>query len=148
MKELSTDIEIKAPASAVWGILTSFNRYHEWNPFIKEAEGRLKEGEQLKVRIKPPGSKGMTFKPTIIRLVPDRTFRWLGRLLIPGIFDGEHIFEIEPIADNIVQFTHREKFRGFLVPILWNKMESNTRKGFTEMNLALKRKAEELQRNT
>ena len=142
MKEISTDIEIQAPAATVWEILTNFNRYHEWNPFIKEAEGRLKEGQQLKVRIEPPGSKGMTFKPTIIRLYPDREFRWLGKLLMPGIFDGEHIFEIEPISDNLVRFTHREKFRGFLVPILWRKLEASTRKGFTEMNSALKKMAE------
>lgn len=148
MKEISTDIEINAPAAIVWGILTNLNSYHEWNPFIKKAEGQLKEGEQLKVRIEPPGGKGMTFKPAIIRIDPDLKFRWLGRLLFPGIFDGEHIFEIVPISENLVRFIQREKFRGLLVPILWRTIESSTRKGFTEMNLALKKKAEALQRPT
>jgi len=39
----------------------------------------------------------MTFRPTILKAEPERELRWLGRLLLPGLFDGEHVFEIEQI---------------------------------------------------
>jgi hypothetical protein len=36
----------------------------------------------------------------VLEVVPGRTLRWLGHLLVPGIFDGEHYFEIEPLGAN------------------------------------------------
>ena len=109
---------------------------------MPEAEGEVREGARLRIRIEPPGGKGMVFKPTVTRVVPAREFRWLGHLLFPGLFDGEHIFEILPSAENRIRFIHREKFRGLLVPLLWGGLEVNTRRGFEAMNAALKKRAE------
>ena len=142
MRELSTEIVINTTAAKIWAILTNLSRFAEWNPFIREAEGEVRKGSQLRVRIEPPGGKGMTFKPTVIKVVPEHEFRWLGRLLIPGLFDGEHIFEIHPIRENGARFIQREQFRGLLVPLLWRNLDSNTRQGFNEMNAALKKEAE------
>lgn len=36
MKEIYTEIEIDAPASIVWSIITDFEDFTRWNPFIKE----------------------------------------------------------------------------------------------------------------
>lgn len=44
MKELRTEIEIKAPPEKVWEILTDLARYPEWNPFFHHAVGTLKVG--------------------------------------------------------------------------------------------------------
>ena len=138
MRELKTEIEINGSIDAVWEILTDFNSYPEWNPFIKKIEGELKVGAQLKVYIEPPGGKGMTFKPIVKRLEPKTEFKWLGHFLIPGIFDGEHIFQLEQINDNKIKFIHSEKFNGLLVPLFWRSLISNTKQGFEEMNKALK----------
>ena len=37
----------------------------------------------------------MTFKPTVLAVHPERELRWLGRFILPGLFDGEHSFRIE-----------------------------------------------------
>jgi len=142
MREITTEIEIHAPADRVWNILTDFSQFQQWNPFIRQAEGEVREGARLKVRIEPPGSRGMTFKPLVTRVLPQREFRWLGRLLIPGLFDGEHIFEIEAVKKDDVRFVQRECFSGMLVPLLWRSLDKNTRQGFNEMNAAIKKKAE------
>lgn len=143
MRELATEIEIDAPADRVWSILTDFSLFPEWNPFIQEAEGEVREGARLKVHMETPGGRGMTFKPTVTRVEPEREFRWLGHLLIPGLFDGEHIFQIESSSENAVRFIQRERFRGLLIPLLWRRLAIGTRRGFNEMNVALKRQAEE-----
>ena len=57
----------------------------------------------------------MTFKPTVLRVEPERELRWLGRLLLPGLFDGDHIFHIEPLAQTRSRFTQAERFSGILV---------------------------------
>ena len=102
----------------------------------------MKVGSQLKVLIEPPGGKAMTFKPTVKILEPKTEFRWLGNLLMPGIFDGEHIFQLEQINDNKTKFIQRENFNGLLVPLFWKSLNSNTRRGFEDMNIALKEKVE------
>ena len=80
----------------MWRILTDFDAYPEWNPFIKSVRGRPEASTKLEVRIEPPGGRSMTFKPTVLEAEPERELRWLGRVLLPGIFDGEHSLRIEP----------------------------------------------------
>ena len=84
----------------------------------------------------------MTFKPTVVRAVAGQELRWLGHLLIPGVFDGEHIFENSQAGDGRTRFVQREEFRGLLVPVLWNSLATNTKNGFEAMNAALKERAE------
>ena len=142
MKELRTEIEINGTIDTVWEVLTDFSLYSEWNPFIKKIEGDLIVGAQLKVYMEPPGRKGMTFKPILKILEPKKEFRWLGSLVIPGIFDGEHIFQFEQINKNKIIFIHRENFTGLFAPLLWKSLNSTTRHGFEEMNKALKNRVE------
>ena len=142
MREITSEIEINTQSSKVWEILINLDKYVAWNPFIKEAEGLIEEGEKLRVHISPPGGKGITFKPNITRVVENSELRWLGRYLIPGLFDGEHIFELVPLAQNKVKFIQRENFSGILVPFFWKNIERNTRKGFEAMNKAIKARAE------
>lgn len=141
-KELKTSIEIDASANAVWTVLMDFDRYSEWNPFIRSIQGETKQGEQLEVFIQPPGSNGMKFRPVIVALQPERELRWIGRLFLPGIFDGEHQFQIEPIGENRTRLIHREVFSGLLVPLMRWSLETQTRQGFEEMNRALKTRVE------
>ena len=142
MKELHSQIEIEAPAERVWQVLTDFAAYPEWNPFIRRVSGRPQVDEQLVVRMRPSGTKGMTFRPTVMKVEPNRQLRWLGHLLMPGLFDGEHIFEIEELDEDRVLFTQREIFRGLLVPLLARSLDRETQRGFEEMNRALRERAE------
>ena len=141
MKELSASVEIDASRERVWEVLTDFGSYPEWNPFIRSIRGRPARGSKLEVRIEPPGGRGMTFKPTVLEAQPGQELRWLGRLLMPGLFDGEHSFRIEPVDDGRVRFVQAERFGGALVA-LFGKQLDKTRQGFEAMNKALKRRAE------
>jgi hypothetical protein len=142
MKQLHTEIEIDASAKRVWELLTDFASYPEWNPFIRSIGGQPAPGERLRARLEPPGGRAMTFKPKVLTAEPNRELRWIGHLLVPGLFDGEHSFTIQPLEDDRVRFVQREAFRGLLVPLFARSLESNTRRGFEEMNRALKGRAE------
>ncbi len=144
MKELHSETEIQASDGRVWQILTDFASFPQWNPFIRWAKGEAKLGARLEVHIQPPGARGMTFKPSVIKCEPDRELRWLGRLLMPGFFDGEHIFIIEALGANRVRFIQKEEFRGLLVPLFAGGLDSHTKFGFEEMNHALKARAEQM----
>jgi hypothetical protein len=142
VKELHAEIEIDAPAERVWGLLTDFASYPQWNPFIRQISGKPTRGERLQVRIEPPGGQDVTFKPKVLKAEPNRELRWLGHLLVPGLFDGEHSFTIQPLEENRVRFVQREAFKGLLVPLFARSLETNTQRGFEEMNRALKERAE------
>ena len=142
MKELVTEIEIDAAVETVWLILMDFENYANWNPFIREISGEAKKGSQLKVYIKPSGGMGMTLRPTVVKAEANKAFGWKGKLGVSGVFDGQHEFILEHNSSGKVRFIHREEFTGFLVPLIWPMLETNTRRGFEEMNAALKNLAE------
>lgn len=142
MHRIDTQIGINASAERVWSVLIDFPGYARWNPFVRSIEGTPKLGGSLNVFIQPPGSGGMRLKPTVLAVDPMREFRWKGKLVLPGVFDGEHFFRLEPISETELVFRHGEVFSGLLVPLFRGFLDGATRQGFVEMNEALKRVAE------
>lgn len=143
MRRISVTTEINAPATAVWAQLTDTATFAEWNPFMPKLTGSLAEGERLEVRITPPGAKGMTFRPTVTAAEENHKLEWLGRFLVPGLFDGRHTFTLEPTATGCV-LTQEETFTGVLVPVLASTLKK-TEDGFRQMNEALKARAERVE---
>jgi hypothetical protein len=117
-RRIETGIQIDAPARRVWALLTDSARFPDWNPFI------------------------MRFKPTVLTVHPERELRWKGKLLIPGIFDGEHYFLLDPIGESRTHLTHGENFSGFLITALSATL-SATEGGFNAVNVASKQQAEQ-----
>jgi hypothetical protein len=141
MRELHTSIEIDSTPERVWEILTDFPSYPGWNPFIRSVIGEPVPDAELRVRIQPPGRRAMSFRPKVLVAEPQRELRWLGHLLVPRVFDGEHSFQIEQSDAGRVRFVQAERFTGALVPLFGRTLEP-TRRGFEAMNEALKRRAE------
>lgn len=139
--ELHTEILIDAPPTTVWEILTDFAFYPDWNPFVTSAVGTLTVGERLVIRLAPPGGKPVTFKPMVTEVDAGRSFEWLGRLVLPGLFDGRHRFELLPNGDG-TRLLQTERFAGVLVPLMRRSLDTHTRAGFEAMNTALKARAE------
>src|SRR5438132_7736949 len=140
MLELRTDIEIDAPVERVWEVLTDFDRFPDWNPFIRRIRGNAQVGSRLDVFLGASGTRGMRFRPTVTKVVPNRELRWLGRLGLPRLFDGEHIFQLEPLGSMRTTFIQREQCRALLVPLLARRLNRDARRAFEEMNRALQRR--------
>ncbi|GAD21429.1 SRPBCC domain-containing protein [Acidovorax sp. MR-S7] len=140
---IATEIGTRASPAQVWSVLTDFARYPQWNPFIREAEGEPLPGSRLKIRIQPPGQDGgMVFRPRVLRVEPEREFAWLGHLIVPGLFDGEHYFHIDPLPGGGCRVRQSENFSGLLVPLFRKSLDGGTRQGFEAMNAAWVARAE------
>ncbi|MEL6256567.1 MAG: SRPBCC domain-containing protein [Bacteroidota bacterium] len=135
--ELTTSIRIEASPEVVWNILTDFEAYPEWNPFIKKIEGEVAVGNKIKAKI-----TDMIFKPKILAFDDMQKLEWIGRLGIPGFFDGRHYFILKDNGDGSTTLIHGEYFKGFLVPFLKKKLMVDTKAGFESMNQALKARSE------
>jgi hypothetical protein len=141
MRNLETDITINAPAEKVWSILTDFDKYPEWNPFVVKIKGKPEVNAKLRVTMK--NGKGVAvFEPNVTVAEKNRAFEWLGSLSIPGMFSGNHYFRIQPTAPGQVKFIHGENFTGILVGLLFVFIGEQTKQGFINMNQALKERAE------
>lgn len=138
---ITTTIDINADPQAVWDVLTDFPAYGDWNPFMDRIEGRAEVGTKLVVHLNPDGGRGMTFKPTVLAAVPAQELRWLGKLGIGGLFDGEHSFVLTGNADGTTRLTHGERFSGILVAVLKGTVK-NSHAGFGAFNTALKQRVE------
>ena len=141
MNEIRTSAEIDAPPAAVWAALTDFAAYPEWNPFMR-VEGRPNLGARLVAEIRPPGMRASTLRPRVVRVERDRELRWVGHLFVPGVFDGEHRFELAALDDGRTRLTHAETFGGALAGALLRRYGGAIERGFREMNAALKARAE------
>src|SRR5918994_2016142 len=140
-RSISRSVEVDAPPQRVWGELADTASYPGWNPFIKRLEGELREGERIEGEIEPPDGRAITFKPTVIAVTPNRELRWLGHLLVRGLFDGEHRFEIEDLGDGRSRLTQSERFAGVLVRPFGGTL-AKTERGFEAMNRDLKERVE------
>lgn len=141
MKEIRTEMEIKASPAKVWQVLTDFENHSKWNPFIRSIKGDKTEGGSLQAELSPPGSGSMKIKPKILVFEREKEFRWKGKILFPGIFDAEHYFLISKNGNGSTLFVHGEKFNGILVGALGKVLE-RTMQGFEQMNEALKKECE------
>ncbi len=100
---------------------------------MKSLEGEVKPGAQIKVKL-----PGMNFKPKVMAFEKNKEFRWLGHLLFPGLFDGEHRFQLKDNGDGTTTFIHSETFKGILVPLFSRMLDNETKTGFQLMNEKLK----------
>lgn len=143
MREVRTEIMIGAPAQRVFQILIAVERYHEWNPLIVSARGKVSPGKKLDICIRLRGKPDLPYVVQILRVVPNQEFVWIGRMKIKGILDGTHSFELFTDGANRVRVVQREEFRGLLVPLVWRTfLDTRMREGFEAVNRNLKELAE------
>jgi len=140
MRTISAVVDIAAAPQQVWTVLADLDAYQEWNPFIQSASGQLTEGSRLTLRMVPAHGRALTFRPRVLAAQPGVLLRWVGRLIVPGIFDGIHQFALEDLGGH-TRLTQSETFRGVLIPFT-GKTITRTKSDFRALNQALKRRVE------
>lgn len=138
---MKATVDINAPPDAVWEVVSDLEHYHCWNPFFVRARGTLQEGSELELTMQPVGKGAQSFSPKVLELENGRRIVWRGRLLMPGLFDGRHVFTIDRRGPSSSRFTQEESFGGLFVPFVGF---DPYRAGWERMNRALKARAEAL----
>ena len=68
MREIRTEIQIRASPERVWAVLTDFASFHQWNPFILTVNGNPRVGAKLKIQIRTLRGKNRVYSPTITKV--------------------------------------------------------------------------------
>ena len=141
-KDLNSSIDIAAPAAVVWNVLVDLDAFSAWNPFITSAEGQLRVGSRLTLRMQPVGGSAVTLRPSVVEVVEGHRLRWQGRLVVRGLFDADHLFVVVPLGAEASRLVQQEQFRGMLVPFFRRSLDRGTLPAFHAMNAVLKARAE------
>lgn len=141
VRTIRSAIEIRASLDLVWETLTDFASYPEWNPHLRRVRGRPRQGRRLSVVSQPPGSRPVPLRPRVVAWEPPHELRWRASFISGRLFSGEHGFRLEPLGRDRVRFVQDETFRGLLVPIYSRLRLPATRRGFEQMNQALRQRA-------
>ena len=142
MKQIRSSIDIDAPASLVWAILTDFGSYKRWNPFIRAIFGKPDHGNALQVTLKRHGRAPLSTSSTLTYLREPRELRWRQKRLAPGFFATEHRFRIESLPAGGVRFHQIEQIQGLFASVMARGRQRATEEAFNVMNRALKARAE------
>lgn len=142
MREIRTEIEIAAPLTKVWSILTDFDNWKEWNPICDQASGVVSPGSKLSMTMScGDGKEGNKYSPVVTNVEEPKSFRWRATMMAGFLFTNDKIFELEETGSG-TRLVHIEAFSGILVPLFWGKMEKNIVPMLESVNDALKIKTE------
>jgi hypothetical protein len=141
-RTIHSAIEIRAPIDVVWRVLTDFDAYPAWNPHIRKVLGKPRIGRRITIHTRPPKGRTVVMRPVILSWTPPRELRWRATFVMRHLFSGEHGFQLEATAPDRVRFVQDETFSGVLVPLYSRLRLAATRRGFEQMNEALRERAE------
>ena len=143
MQEIKTEIEISAPPSKVWKLITDIDKWQEWSPIINASKGEAVVGSKLTITMmgKEEGKDGPKYNPIITQLKEPHYFHWRAHMLAGFIFTNDKIFELEETPTG-TKLTHTETFKGFVTPLFKGQMEKGVPPMLNAMNKAIKEMAE------
>lgn len=141
--ELRTEVEIRALPRVVYQVLTDFERYHEWNPFLTSITGKLQAGSRLSVEVSLPEGGSYALSPILERASENEELRWRGAHLWRALLELEHFFSLGERAPGVTRVVHGLNFSGLLLRFGGGSLTLAAR-GAVYMNQALKKRAESL----
>ncbi len=138
MRSYKTSKSIKATPDRIWKLLTDAPSYPQWNPAVDRIEGRIAQGETIKVHV--PVNPGRTFPVKVTAFEPATRMVWTGGMPL-GLFKGERTFTLEPGTDDTTRFTMQEVYSGPLAGMMFRQIPDLSG-AFEEFGEAVKKRAE------
>ena len=131
----SSQIDVAAPPKVVWEVLTSFERWPQWNPDVKSMSfnGPLAPGSEFRWKAGPG-----TIVSTLERVEPPRAIAWRGRTMS---IKAMHEWRLEP-RDGGTHVETEESFSGLLARLFRGPLQKTLDKSLSDGLEHLKREAE------
>ncbi|MFT3899010.1 MAG: SRPBCC domain-containing protein [Gordonia sp. (in: high G+C Gram-positive bacteria)] len=142
---LDHSLEITAPAATVWAVLTDFDSYGEWNPFVPRASSTMRPGAPIDMSVRLTGGDKLRQQREYINTVePGRYFSYSMKPAPLGLLRSIREQTVAPSGAGTCHYTSHFEMSGPLAPVVGGLMGSGLRRGFDGMAAALKARAETL----
>jgi hypothetical protein len=134
---VQTEILLPASPDRVWAVLADFPAYPQWNPFVRQIDGKAEAGASLCIRLAPKLGWTVRFCASIVAWQPGKAFAWAGGPAC--LLHGRHFFELQASEDGqSTRLVHGEIFSGlFARPLIW-MLGKDPAYGYRAMNDALR----------
>ncbi|WP_435319988.1 SRPBCC family protein [Haloarchaeobius sp. TZWSO28] len=142
MNEVEAAIDIDAPVDVVWTVLTDFEQYSEWNPYITDASGAATEGSRVEIRLTAQGGRTIRLEPRLDTVIENEVLEWSAQYLAPRLFHERHTIELEPFGEGQTNVVQHIEFTGLSTDQMFS--EASIRAGLEAMNRELKERTESL----
>jgi hypothetical protein len=137
MKAYDATSVIEAAPATIWAILTDAPSYSRWDSGVVRVDGRIAQGETIKLVSEVNPKRTFSLKVTEFR--PGERMTWEGGMPL-GLFRGVRTFTLSPQGGG-TRFTVREEYTGALLPMIWRTMP-DLGPSFQKFATGLKRQAE------
>lgn len=135
-------VEIDATPETVWGVLTDFDNYEQWNPLAVHCKTSLVPGEpiDMEVQLKPgPLRKQREWVRTH---TPGEEFSYNMKPVPGGALRSLRQQKIEAMDGGRTRYTAHFEIRGWLSPVVKAALGKDLKRGFDGVAQGLKRQAE------
>jgi len=142
----SATVEIDAPASVVWEVLTDLDNYPNWNPFCIAAESTLEIGAPVNMTLADYSGATETFPYTeyVCAVVPERLLSWELRPTEVSAQAARRDQVIEPIDENRCRYYSTDAFLGEEAHQIMADSGVWVKRAFDDTAVALKKRSEAL----
>jgi hypothetical protein len=134
--EIRTEIIIHSTPEAAWKLLTDFDQYPNWHPYLTSVTGELKLKHKIKASYLNADSTTGKFSAYILELAPNERLSWGGSLGF--IFKAKHYYIIDQIDAHTIRFTQGEYWRGVFGKSYGKKIFQETFEKYKMMNVRMK----------
>jgi len=137
------DLEVKASADAVWQVITDFDSYKQWNPFLLDCESSMQPGEPIDLTVQL-GKQVRQEQEIIDTVTPGKGFTYRMKPMPGGALSSHRIHEITVIDENTCRYRSRFELQGWLSPVVKLAVGKHLLSGFGGMSHGIKDRAEAL----
>lgn len=145
----SITIEIEAPASLVWEVLTDVDNYPQWNPFCVAMKSTLEMGSPVKMTLANYAGGTGTYPHTeyVCAFVPERLLSWELRATELSAEAARRDQVIERISENRCSYFSTDAFFGENAYEMMRDHGAWVKRAFDDTAVALKERSESLYRD-
>ncbi|MGN6162139.1 MAG: SRPBCC family protein [Marmoricola sp.] len=135
-------VDIDAPPATVWGVLTDFARYGEWNPLAVECRTSLVPGEPIDMMVRLGPGPLRRQREWMRTHTPGREFSYRMKPVPGGALRSLRTQELTEIEGGRTRYTAHFEIRGWLQPVVTLLLGRALRQGFDGVAEGLRARAE------
>jgi len=140
---IDKSVEIAAPASVVWEVITDLGAYPQWNPFCVECRSTLKPGEAIDMKVKLFG-KPQSQREWIKENVAGKRLVYSMKPVPLGALSSRRAHELKSIGNERTRYRSHFQLQGWLMPVVRGLMGARLETGFAGMTDGIRLRAEGL----
>ena len=136
-------IQINAPIDFVWGVLTDVEKYGEWNPFTPRARTDFKIGSPAHLLVRMGPTK-FRITERVCAFEKPRLLAWSRKFGASWFLFVVREQHLEPINDTSCSYHNVDLLSGVFSSIVSLFFGGYMRRGFSDVGVGLKLRAETL----